>query len=391
MLPLDSSTQASVVQDSYLNQQGLNSIKALGRDQDPQAIKEVAKKFEAMFVQQMLKTMRDANDVFEQGSYFNSQESRFHRDMMDQQMVLNLTSGAGIGLATQFYNQMMRAYGHAVDKPTAVTGELDDVVRHDSASSAERVPTALDALMKAYIQETGDTGAPPSDMEPQDNSAHGMGLQGLGIPPMLMKPSAQSQRAISGSTKAGIADSPEQFVALLKPHAQKAAQELNISPDVLIAQVALETGWGKHVIHHKNGANSFNLFNIKAGSSWQGNKVNVSTLEYQGGVAAVEKADFRQYNDYAESFSDYVRLMKTSPRYQGVLESGKDSAAYAEALQSAGYATDPQYARKIKQLLNSDVIRGVRDFAQQVTGDTLSSTRTTVLSMAANAGRAIME
>ena len=103
----------------------------------------------------------------------------------------------------------------------------------------------------------------------------------------------------------------------------------------------------------------FNLFNIKATGQWQGDKVNVSTLEYRDGIATNEKSDFRKYTDYAESFSDYVCLLKNNPRYQQVLEAGTNSSAYAEALQSAGYATDPHYAKKIKQLLNSDALKSV--------------------------------
>lgn len=384
MLPIDAGLKAPAVQDSYLGQQGLNSIKAMGRDKDPQALQEVAKKFEAMFVQQMLKTMREANDVFSENSYFNSQESRFHRDMMDQQMVLNLTSGAGIGLATQFYQQMSQAYGQEASagdsSAPATTGELDALVKHQSS-------TPLDDWMNAYVANASSQALGTDNGDSTDD----LDLHALSIPQLLLKPQMPMQRTPATGVKAGIADSHENFVALLKPHAEKAAQELNINPDVLIAQVALETGWGKHVIHNKNGENSFNLFNIKAGSNWQGSKVNVSTLEYQGGVAAIEKADFRKYNDYSESFSDYVRLMKNSPRYQDVIKSGKNSPAYAEALQSAGYATDPEYAKKIKQLLNSDALRELRDFTQRAVGKTLSSTSTTMLSMAANASRAIME
>jgi peptidoglycan hydrolase FlgJ len=175
------------------------------------------------------------------------------------------------------------------------------------------------------------------------------------IPALLSKPQYPSPRV---GQKTSISSTQENFVMMLKPHAEKAAAELQISPDVLIAQVALETGWGKHVLHDQQGDNSFNLFNIKAGGQWQGDKVNVSTLEYRDGIAANEKSDFRKYTDYAESFSDYVRLMKNNPRYQQALAAGNDSAAYADALQSAGYATDPAYAKKIKQLLNSDLLKG---------------------------------
>lgn len=169
---------------------------------------------------------------------------------------------------------------------------------------------------------------------------------------------------------------------MIKPHAEKAAAELQINPDVLIAQVALETGWGKHVIHDQKGNNSFNLFNIKANTGWEGGKVNIATLEYRDGIAASEKADFRKYNDYSESFSDYVKLMKNNPRYLDALEAGKNSSAYAEALQSAGYATDPLYAKKIKSLLNSDAIRSVSEVAQAAQS---------FISNAAVAGRKLVE
>ncbi len=151
---------------------------------------------------------------------------------------------------------------------------------------------------------------------------------------------------------------------------------------MLIAQVALETGWGKHVIHDQKGNNSFNLFNLKANTGWEGGKVNIATLEYRDGIAASEKADFRKYNDYSESFSDYVKLMKNNPRYQDALEAGNNSSAYAEALQSAGYATDPLYAKKIKSLLNSDAIRSVSEVAQAAQS---------FISNAAVAGRKLVE
>ncbi|HSC66940.1 MAG TPA: flagellar assembly peptidoglycan hydrolase FlgJ [Cellvibrio sp.] len=371
MLPIDTGIKAPQVQDSYLDPNSLNSVKAMGRDRDPQALKEVAKKFEAMFVQQMLKTMRDANEVFGEGNYFDSQTTDFHRDMLDQQMVLNLTSGRGIGIADHFYKQMLQNYGGGMKKPdaiesaTAPDGTLAQAVeyRKTKDAPADNLSVDSDALdswindfvrmsdnsrMQSIFSEAGDAEqSNGAQLPPAYNYAM--------VPGLLNKPQPLVSRV---GQKASISSTQENFVMLLKPHAEKAAAELQINPDVLIAQVALETGWGKHVIHDKQGDNSFNLFNIKAGGQWQGDKVNVSTLEYRDGIAANEKADFRKYADYSESFSDYVRMMKNNPRYQRALEAGTDSAAYAEALQSAGYATDPAYAKKIKQLLNSDLLKG---------------------------------
>lgn len=367
MLPIDTGIKAPQVQDSYLDPNSLNSVKAMGRDKDPQALKEVAKKFEAMFVQQMLKTMREANKVFGEGNYFDSQTTDFHRDMLDQQMVLNLTSGAGIGIADHFYKQMLQNYGAGMKKPEATEsattsdGSLAQAVeyRKSNNSSVDNVDEldswindfvrmSDNSRMQSIFSEVGDAGENNVTQMP---TAFNYAM----VPGLLNKPQPVIPRV---GQKASISSTQENFVMLLKPHAEKAAAELQINPDVLIAQVALETGWGKHVIHDKQGDNSFNLFNIKAGSQWQGDKVNVSTLEYRDGIAANEKSDFRKYTDYSESFSDYVRLMKNNPRYQQVLAAGNNSAAYADALQSAGYATDPAYAKKIKQLLNSDLLKG---------------------------------
>jgi flagellar protein FlgJ len=134
-----------------------------------------------------------------------------------------------------------------------------------------------------------------------------------------------------------------------------------------LAQAALETGWGKHLIHDTQGNNSFNIFNIKA-TGWQGKSVVVNTLENRQGIAQQERASFRQYENYAQSFADYVSLIKNNPRYKDALTAGENSEGYAEALQKAGYATDPQYAQKIKRLINTESIRSVTGSNNSVSG-----------------------
>lgn len=396
MLPIDTGAKVSQMQDSYLDPNSLNSIKAMGREKDPQALKEVAKKFEAMFVQQMLKTMRQANEAFGEGNYFDSQATHFHRDMLDQQMVLNLTSGSGIGLADHFYKQMLQNYGAGM-KPESdasdssaqnMDGMLEQAVEYKkSVDSTDKIPSAddLDNWINDFIRMSDNSQLQTvfSEGEAEEKVQPSMPY-GI-LPAFANKPQVSHSR---GGQKTSISSTQENFVMMLKPHAEKAAAELNINPDVLIAQIALETGWGKHVIHDKQGDNSFNLFNIKAGSQWQGDKVNVSTLEFRDGIAANEKADFRKYTDYADSFSDYVRLMKNNSRYEQVLQKGSDSAAYAEALQSAGYATDPEYAQKIKRLLNNDVIKSIGALNPI---EDLSSNVQSVLSVATNVRRQLVE
>lgn len=407
MLSVDTGIKPAQVQDTYLDPNALDSIKAMGRDKDPQALKEVAKKFEAMFVQQMLKTMREANEAFGEGNYFDSQSTRFHRDMLDQQMVLNLTSGAGIGIADHFYKQMMQSHGggmkseatgdavvHDGTLPSAVEYKKNHAQGPTSADSEPSSADALDAWINDFVRMS-DNSRLQSVFSEEDTGSTNAG-QVLAVPNYAMIPALlnKPQPLVTRSgQKASISSTQENFVMLLKPHAEKAAAELQINPDVLIAQVALETGWGKHVIHDKQGDNSFNLFNIKAGGQWQGDKVNVNTLEYRDGIAANEKADFRKYTDYSESFSDYVRLMKNNPRYQQALDAGNNSSAYADALQSAGYATDPHYAKKIKQLLNSDALKTLGSLESVSASDAMNELKTTVqsvLSLAAT-GRQIAE
>lgn len=349
MLPIDPSHASQAVKDSVLDANSLNSIKTMGRNQDPQALKEIAKKFEAIFVQQMLKSMRAANDVFAQDSYFNSSEMQFHRDMYDQQMSLELTSGQGIGLADALYAQMARAYGQHVDADQPATTPTDIQALPQAVNYRPAVMGAADLMSKS----TAVTNPFSSNRLTQHSQTTQLPRGGL---------------AAGGKT--AVAQTPAEFVAALRPYAEKAAAELNVDADVLLAQAALETGWGRHVIHTQRGENSFNLFNIKAGTAWRGAKVNVSTLEYAQGVARQERADFRRYNNYAESFADYVDFLQSNPRYQRALSLGGNSAAYAEELQRAGYATDPAYAQKIKAILASEPIREAAQTLVAMAADT---------------------
>ncbi len=297
MIPLDTSQVRQQVQDSHLNNDGMEALRAKGRNGDPEALREVARQFESMFVHQMLKQMRSTNEVFGKDSLFSSEESKFHKEMLDQQMSLELTKGRGLGLAEMLYQQMERAYG---DK------------------------------LKPQKAESMDT----NRLERQSN---------------LSAPSAP----VSGG-KRPLANNPAEFVARIRPHAERAAEQLGVAPQALIAQAALETGWGQHVIHTGSGVNSHNLFNIKADQRWDGERINVSTIEYRHGLPQVERADFRQYRDYEQSFDDYVQFLQDNPRYREALNAGTDADRYVESLQDAGYATDPAYAEKLKTLMRTE-------------------------------------
>jgi len=145
--------------------------------------------------------------------------------------------------------------------------------------------------------------------------------------------------------------SPKQFVEKLLPHAKEAGKELGVEPKVLLAQAALETGWGKYVIQQKDGVSSHNLFNIKADKRWSGKDASISTVEFLGNKPQTQKANFRVYESYEESFKDYVKFLQNSPRYSHALKNAHNPEAFTNSLQSAGYATDPQYAKKIQRIL----------------------------------------
>jgi flagellar protein FlgJ len=150
---------------------------------------------------------------------------------------------------------------------------------------------------------------------------------------------------------------PVDFVKAVWKHAKAAASALGLAPEVLAAQAALETGWGKFLIRDGNGKNSNNFFGVKADERWGGDRVSVGTIEYRNGVMKKENALFRAYSSIEDSFKDYVNFLKSNPRYQNALDNSADNKLFTKELQRAGYATDPSYAEKINNILNGDVFK----------------------------------
>jgi peptidoglycan hydrolase FlgJ len=156
-------------------------------------------------------------------------------------------------------------------------------------------------------------------------------------------------------------ETPGEFIQKLMPAAKQAAQKLGLEPLALLAQAALETGWGQRTFKTAEGNNSFNFFGIKAHNSWQGEVAVVDTLEYRQGVAQKEKAKFRAYESPEQSLGDYVDFIKSNPRYQQAVSMADNPKAYFQQLQAAGYATDPNYAQKILSVFNSDTFKQARN------------------------------
>jgi flagellar protein FlgJ len=175
--------------------------------------------------------------------------------------------------------------------------------------------------------------------------------RGLGLADMLIRQlsggagggSAITPQPGSGAGEAATPEQREEFISGLRPHAEAAARELGVDPNNLIAQAALETGWGRS----QPGGDSHNLFGIKAGSNWNGASVQANTQEFDSGVASRVDASFRAYGSPRESVEDYVRLIRDNPRYASAMNTGSDVQAFANALQRGGYATDPDYAHKL--------------------------------------------
>ena len=331
-------------QNAYTEMHDLAKLRLQSKHNQTDAMRDVAKQFESLFLKMMLKSMREASFG---NPLFDDSKTELYRDMADNQLALNLANGKGIGLADSLMKQLSRYTNHSNE--TADTKSSVDLV-----SQISKVP---------QVPQTADTAS--IDAEKKLNSFQGaLSLVTLkqAIPGSEQQifTSVMDQNKVAvlkGKTMPVSFTTPEHFVRNMLPMAEKAAAELGVSPQVLIAQAALETGWGKAVNKFKDGSSSYNLFNIKADQRWSGETVSKSTLEYQAGTAKREIANFRAYDNYADSFNDYVQFLKSNPRYQQALASSAKSEEFVSELQQAGYATDPDYANKILDILKRDPLQ----------------------------------
>ncbi|MFA0415356.1 flagellar assembly peptidoglycan hydrolase FlgJ [Vibrio renipiscarius] len=266
---------------------------------EKEALTAAAKQFESIFTSMLFKSMRDANASFDSG-LLDSQNQQFYRQMQDEQMASELSSSGSLGLADMIVAQLS-------------TGSIENKSASNHDDFAE-IMEKVDRTRQSYSLPD----AKPAQVEP----------------------------AKTVTAKAANFDSPKSFVDSMKPYAEKAARALGVDSSLLLAQAALETGWGQKMVANTRG-NSHNLFNIKADKSWDGGKVATQTLEYHQGVPVQEKAAFRSYSDYEQSFNDYVRFLNENPRYTTALRHGGNSEQFIRGIHQAGYATDPQYADKV--------------------------------------------
>lgn len=278
-----------------------------GRDAPAAQQREVARQFEAMFIQMLLRQARDTSG--QTPTLFDSPSTRMAQSLSDGQSALALAD-PGLGLADALMAQM---------RGGAAAGTLPDAVPEAARS---RVPGLQSRIGEGRRQVADSIDS----------------LLGL-----------LAGRRLGGTVSAAIRGAPEhirRFVDRMATAARAASAESGVPARLILSQAALESGWGQREIARPDGSTSHNLFGIKAGAGWRGDIVQVMTTEFSDGTARSVEQPFRAYRSYAESFADYAHLIARSDRYREVRTAPSAEEA-ARRIQAAGYATDPAYADKL--------------------------------------------
>ena len=297
-----------------LDVRDMGSLKQSARAGSPEALKTAATQFEAMFVNMMLKSMREATP---QDGLMDSQQTKTFQTMLDQQTSQNIAK-KGIGLADMLVRQLSaKTDAAALD----IGGQPGDRTSGANAGSFAGMASLMDAKLQRAIAAAGGNAA------------------------------ATSSTSTDSASKGSQAPHVRSFQDKLAAHAEEASKATGIPAKFMLGQAALESGWGKREIKGRDGTNSHNLFGIKAGGDWKGRVVEATTTEYVNGKAQTKVERFRAYDSYADSFKDYAKLLASNPRYEKVLASAGDATSFAKGLQKAGYATDPNYATKLASII----------------------------------------
>ena len=377
----------------------LNNLKVGDRESDGN-MRKVAQEFESLFLNEMLKSMRSANEVLGKDNPLNTPAAKQYQEMYDQQLSVTLSrQGGGIGLADVLMRQMSKNKA-AVPGEAAATTALTAEVKAPAATTVDSPFVRSSGQRPLWASRVATTPAAAADGHKNDmamlnqrrlalpskltdrllagivpsadpartalNTATVPGRTSPGLDavlkgsrqPMLSASGAQGRMQIYGRAVAQpplapakqAFESPDAFVATMLPMAQQAADRIGVDPLYLVAQAALETGWGKSVMRQQDGSSSHNLFGIKATGSWQGAQARAITSEFRGGQMVKETAEFRSYDSYQDSFHDLVTLLQSNNRYKEVLNAADKPEQFVRELQKAGYATDPEYASKISQI-----------------------------------------
>ena len=304
-----------------MDTRGLAGLRQQAKSAPDTALRAAAGQFEALFMQMLLKSMRDA---LPQDGPFASETTKTYTAMFDQQMA-QVLARKGVGIADLLVKQLSGRAGAESDGVGKAAPA--NASPGGAAVGAAAAPAPARAASRPPAAPASGTTGPASPVVP--------------VPAATLAPAN------------GLPESARAFIEKMRPHAEAAAQAAGIPVTFLLAQAALETGWGRHQPRAADGAASHNLFGIKAGARWQGAKALAATTEYVAGKATTALEAFRSYASYAESFHDFARLLRGSPRYAGVLTAAGDGSTYAQRLQQAGYATDPRYAEKLTRIIEA--------------------------------------
>lgn len=289
---MDAVNQAGLAVDS----KSLESLKRQAKASPQQATRQAAQQFEAMFMNMLLKSMREALPGTDT---LSSSAGKMYTGMLDSEIAQKLSAGKGLGLADMMVRQLERR----------------------AARPAEGAAGAA-----AAGAATGAAASPAAGI-------------------------AASTAKSTAAPAAAPALSQKEFVSRMQAPARAAAKESGIPEHFIIGQAALESGWGRKEIRNADGSTSHNLFGIKAGRGWNGPTVEAMTTEYVNGAPRKVVEKFRAYGSYADAFRDYAKLIGNNPRYAQALRSGGDADRFAGSIQAAGYATDPGYAGKLSRVI----------------------------------------
>lgn len=313
---------------NFLDVNGLNSIRQDAKSGDKAskeaALDQAAKQFESIFMQMLMKSMRKAQDVLASDSPFNSESTKFYRDMHDQQMSLEMSNNGSLGLSELIVRQLG---GDDNFKPHTILRSDGNL---DSRGSVRITQSAL-LTNRNLVNDPTAKQDPEKDRQTNGSAAAQMAS-------LLQSPTFEQ---------------PKDFVSALTADAKRVQEKIKVPFEVVIAQAALETGWGQKIIKTDSGESSNNLFNIKADSRWAGDKTHKETLEFENGAMVKKREPFRVYETIGESVNDYLNLLTGSERYQGALEKAENVEQFLHGIQGAGYATDPDYAKKIMATLRT--------------------------------------
>ena len=330
-LPSNSISASDVSNQLALDTNSLSSLKKSAKENSPEAIKGVAKQFEAIFINMMLKSMREASP---QDGVFNTEQNKLYTSMFDQQLSQKLSSGKGIGLADVLVKQLSKAAGIKTDaiKP-------GDEPISSKALGLNRFDPNISSKVSAYTSVAsmyGSTKPTPSFMDKVSK---------------LFSSLEDAGDAMASSVGNAVKETVSSFTNKMSSYAQQASNATGLPAQFMLGQAALETGWGKKEIKGADGTPSNNLFGIKASGNWTGKTVSAVTTEFINGEKQTRVEKFRAYDSYADSFKDFANLISSNPRYQNVLNNLSNVNSYADAMAKAGYATDPDYAKKLASVI----------------------------------------